>query len=251
MPTPMTDRLGERVVRDIRRTRRHPRPWRGEYLHLRFLLRDLTTALDGLEGSVRDVLDVFCGARPYDDLLPRGARCVGLDVTDRYGVADVVTDDFLPFADASFDLVLCTQAFYYVRDPAPAVAELRRVLRPGGRVILTVPHVWEYDRAAFEHRYTGPALAALFDGWDTVRVVENGGRAVTWTTMTSRLLSLIGGQLGQRSALGRAAAPAVALGQLLLNAVGAALDQAERRLVTGSSTLPPNLLLIARRPVAE
>ena len=91
-----------------------------------------------LDGPVRDVLDLYCGSRPYDDLFPAGADCVGLDVAGNpYGVADVVTDDFIPFPDASFDLVTCIEAFHYVEDPRHGVHEIRRVLRPGGTAIVT------------------------------------------------------------------------------------------------------------------
>jgi SAM-dependent methyltransferase len=247
-PPPASSPIPPRVLRDITRTRRHPRPWRSEYLHLRHLVGDLEAALRALDGSVRDVLDVYCGSRPYEDLLPPGSRCVGLDVTDHYGVADVVTDEFLPFADASFDLVLCTQALHFVAEPRGAVREFERVLRPGGAVVVTVPHVWEYDRTVLEHRFTEPSLAALFEGWNDIRVVENGGRAVTWTTATGRMLGLAEWSLRQRSALARAASPAFGVAHLLVNLVGTALDRLERRMVHGSITLPPNLLLTARRP---
>ncbi|MFD4254944.1 methyltransferase domain-containing protein [Amycolatopsis thermoflava] len=42
----------------------------------------------------------------------------------------------LPFADATFDAVLCERVFQHLTDPAAAVAEIVRVLRPGGRVAL-------------------------------------------------------------------------------------------------------------------
>jgi SAM-dependent methyltransferase len=247
--TPQT-RLPDRVIRDIRRTRRHPRPWRSEYLHLRYLVSDLEAALMPLDGPVREVLDVFCGSRPYEDLLPSGARCVGLDVTDQYGLADIVSDEFLPLPDSSFDLVLCTQAFHFLVDPAAAVREFQRVLRPNGHVVITVPHVWEYDRTAFEHRYTGPSLAATFDGWRDVRVVENGQRAVTWATITGRMLGLAQERIGGRSRLGRVAAPSFWVAHLLLNLVGTGFDRLERRLDRGPVTLPANLLLTAMRPPA-
>jgi SAM-dependent methyltransferase len=247
-PATLQSRLPEPVIRDIRRTRRHPRPWRSEYLHLRDLVRDLEAALRPLDGSVQDVLDVFCGARPYEDLLPRGARCVGLDIADQYGAADIVTDEFLPMADGSFDLVLCTQAFHFLADPPAAVREFERVLRPGGHVVITVPHVWEYDRTAFEARYTGPSLAALFEAWSDVRVLENGGRAVTWTTVTGRMLGLAQERMGVRS---RAAAAPFSAAHLILNLTGMLLDRVERRADRGPVTLPPNLLLTARRPSVD
>jgi len=240
--------ISPQQVSEIRRTRRHPRPWDSEYLHLRRLVRDLEAALKPLDGSVHDILDVFCGTRPYEDLLPRGTQRVGLDLTSRYGVADVVTDEFLPFPDASFDLVMCTQSLQYVPDLSGAVAEFRRVVRPGGAVLVTVPHVWEYNRAVLEHRFTEPVLAALFASWDEVRIVENGGRAVTWTTITGRMLGLAEWSLGQRSHISRAAAPLFRAAHLLLNGLGMLLDRIEGGIAHGSNTLPPNLLLTARRP---
>ena len=60
----------------------------------------------------------------------RRALAVGLDVEGNpYGVADVVSDALLPFADESFDLVTCIQAFQYIPGPEHAVSEFQRVLR--------------------------------------------------------------------------------------------------------------------------
>src|SRR5215211_1951182 len=128
------------VVDRIRRSRRHPSLSQFDYLHLHYLAADLQTVLLQVEPPPRDVLDVYCGTRPYDDLLPTTARCVGLDIVGNpYGVADVVSDAFLPFDDESFDLVICIQAFYYVPDPVRGASEIRRVLRPGGTAVITVP----------------------------------------------------------------------------------------------------------------
>ncbi|MGH3049779.1 MAG: methyltransferase domain-containing protein, partial [Gaiellaceae bacterium] len=99
----------------IRRSRRRPRRTQFDYLHVRCLVQDLAGALAGIPRPVDDVLDVWCGSRPYDDLLPPGARVVGLDVVGNpYGVADVVSDELLPFPDESFDLVVCIEAFQWV-----------------------------------------------------------------------------------------------------------------------------------------
>ena len=68
------------VVERIRRSRRHPRPTQFDYLHVKRLVDDLGAAITDL-GEVRDVLDVYCGTRPYEDLFPAGAKVVGLDVT--------------------------------------------------------------------------------------------------------------------------------------------------------------------------
>ena len=123
------------------RTRRHPRPWQFDYLHLRRLLDDLRPAMARLAEAGGVVLDVFCGSRPYDDLVAPGVHVVGLDIDDRYGVADIVTTEFLPSGDGSYDGIACIEAFHYVTNPAHGVRELRRVVRPGGRVVVSVPLV--------------------------------------------------------------------------------------------------------------
>jgi SAM-dependent methyltransferase len=236
----------------MRRTRRRPRPTQFDYLHMSRLVTDLAAVLRPLGDGAEEVLDVFCGTRPYDDLLPPSARITALDIPGNpYGVADVVSAEFLPFPDESFDLVMCIQAFYYVNDPAHGVAEIARVLRPGGHAIVAVPHVWEYDRTILEHRFTGPELAALFAGWDDVTVVENGGRAVSWATLTGSLAGMIQWNLPERRLLRLAVRPLFTGFYLLVNAAGLLLDLAEQRYGRSSATLPMNLLLTARRPVRE
>jgi SAM-dependent methyltransferase len=232
----------------IRRSRRNPSLTQFDYLHIRRLVDDLALVLARIVAPGARVLDVYCGSRPYDDLLPASAEVVGLDVVGNpYGIADVVSDEFLPFPDASFDVVMCIQAFDYIADPIAAVGELERVLRPGGWVLLTVPFVWEYDRTTLVHRYTGPELAALLRGWEDVEIIENGGRAVAWTTLSASLASILQGRLSRGETAGRIARPLFDALYALVNVLGFGLDAAERRYARGSQTLPMNLLVSARR----
>ncbi len=67
------------------------------------------------------------------------------------------------FADASFDLLLATDVLEHVEDDGPAMAELHRVLRPGGWVLMTVPaftSLWGLQDDVSHHfrRYRLPAL---------------------------------------------------------------------------------------------
>ena len=246
MSTP--ERLPDRVISEARRTRRHPRPTQFDYLHAQTLLDDLTAAVDRLGDRPVEVLDVWCGTTPYRDLFPEGSRYTGMDINQRYGSADVVSTEFLPFEDASYDVVISTQAFHYAPDPRAGLAEIRRVLRPGGSVILTVPCVWEYEPDVLEHRFTEQSLRSIFDdGWEDVRVVPNGGRAVTWAALTGRMLKLAENEAARRAPGALVRLP-FALAYALVNLAGAAMHRLERRTAAMAGTvLPMNLLVQARR----
>ena len=232
----------------IRRSRRAPSLTQFDYLHLTTLAAGLRKAIAELPRPIDDVLDVWCGSRPYDDLLPAGARCTGLDVEGNpYGVADIVSNELLPFPDASFDLVMCVQAFHYMPDPHAVVTEIARVLRPGGSALVSSVLGYEYDRRHFEARYTEHQLRALFDGWEDVRVRENGGRSVSWTVLTGALVNGLEQHVAAKPG-GRLLRAAFLASYAVVNSAGLVLSRLEPE--GGSSALPMNLTLTARTPVA-
>lgn len=94
------------------------------------------------------VLDVGAGSCPYRSLFAhceyRAQDFAGLQSDQLrhggYGAIDYVCDaTAIPVADGSFDAVLCTEMLEHVPDPVAVVRELARVLRPGGRLLLTAP----------------------------------------------------------------------------------------------------------------
>ena len=231
----------------VRRSRRHPSPRQPDYLHLRELVARLDEVFRTLPHPVADLLDVWCGSRPYDDLFPRGARRVGLDVPGNpYGVADVVSDELLPFPDDSFDLVACIEAFQYMPDPTQAAAEFARVLRPGGTAVVTLVFGYEYEREnPFEARYTEHQLRALFDAWDDVRVFQDGGRTATWTVLTGSLVLGLQQRAGDGVAA-RLVRPLFGATYAGLNGLGLALSRIDSR--SDMAAFPMNLTLVARAP---
>lgn len=114
------------------------------------------------------LLDVGCGSKPYRALIP-ASDYVGMEIdtprTRESFSADVYYDGHtFPLADASFDAVLCSQVFEHVFTPVQFMAELNRVLRPGGLLVLTVPFVWdEHEQPHDFARYSSFGLRAALE----------------------------------------------------------------------------------------
>jgi len=165
------------------------------------------------------VLDVGCGDRPYAALFP-GAT--GFDVpgnphADLHGSLEAI-----PVDDGSFDVVLCLQVLEHVADPGAAVRELHRVVRPGGRVLLSTHGIYPFHPNPDDlWRWTHQGLERLFltnAEWTSVSVRPGAGTAATLAMTNAHLIDLLFKRLHARAA----AAPLVAL----LNAAGEALDGA-------------------------
>jgi SAM-dependent methyltransferase len=115
------------------------------------------------------VLDAGAGAAPYRSLF---GHCdyVTQDwpnsVHSQAITPDVVADlHELPLDDATFDFVLCTEVLEHVNDPRRVLRELGRILRPGGRLLLTTPFVIELHEEPYDFfRYTPHALRSLVEG---------------------------------------------------------------------------------------
>jgi SAM-dependent methyltransferase len=219
---------------------------------LKVLVSEIARVLSRLEAPLGDVVDLYSATQPYRDLLPEHRSYVSMDIDEHYGPQDVVSSEFLPFADESFDLALFTEGFHYAPEPEAAVAELHRVLRPGGTLLLTMPLVWEYDQRTLERRYTGPALRRLFESgpdWSELRVGEIGGYAVAWTTVTGRILRGFA-EFGPPFTR-RLAARMLPLASWVVNGIGALLSRAEVRWHSGPFVLPMGLILVARKPAGS
>lgn len=133
------------------------------YFARRGLYRGLAEFLPGLRGRV---LDVGCGRKPYRHLVPAEAY-VGLELDTPelrgLGAADLFyAGGIFPVPDASFDAVICSQVLEHIFTPADFLGEIRRVLRPGGSLLLTTPFVWDEHSQPFDFgRYASFGLAHL------------------------------------------------------------------------------------------
>ena len=94
------------------------------------------------------VLDLMAGWRSHLPDTVESAVGLGLNAEELADnpqlaeriVKDINADPTLPFADASFDAVVCTVSFEYLTQPHRIVAEAKRVLKPGGMFVVTLSH---------------------------------------------------------------------------------------------------------------
>lgn len=166
------------------RERRRPRRTERDYLVLSALAHEIVGAVERHLSGRRDlrVLDVGCGDKPYLPLVAhRAVSWRGLDYDPGPLVDDLGAADALPYADGSFDLVLCTQVLEHLPEPQAAVAEMHRVLAPGGVALASTHgvHVYHPDPPGSGQdfwRWTHSGLERLFathGDWASLEIRPN------------------------------------------------------------------------------
>lgn len=149
-------------------------------------------------GRGRRVLDLGCRSGALSRHFLDGNEVVGLDV-DRValakaaelGIEPVVAnvEEPLPFPDGSFDAVVAGELLEHLRFPDAVVAEVRRVLRPGGVFVGSVPNAFRLqgrlrflrgrppeDDPTHLHMFSPGALRELLAGFESVQLAFVGGR---------------------------------------------------------------------------
>jgi SAM-dependent methyltransferase len=163
-------------VQAMGRERLYPAVTNPNWLVLRKRRELFQNWLAGMRLSNPAVLDVGGRIQPYRPLIDEGrARytAVDLNVTPLVNVAGDAQQ--LPFASDIFDLVICTQMLEYASEPPRVIAEIRRVLKTGGCLLMSVPSVFPRDADYDRWRFLAPGIRQLLSEFSSVEIVPEGG----------------------------------------------------------------------------
>lgn len=208
--------------------------WRGKSL----LRAQANAVLSTSSGVVHGmVVDLACGNSPsYRRVLGPGITWFGIERSFDTR-PDVVADAFapLPLRSSCADAVVLSWALYISREPVGVLVEAARVVRPGGRLLLTTPFVFPLSPEPSDYwRFTEDGLRWLLHraGFEHIEVVPLGDR---WSSSVTLLEPF----LRPRRLVG-----------LVAGLLAVALDRVTRRLPYTPRPCPAGYFVVARAPLS-
>jgi SAM-dependent methyltransferase len=128
------------------------------------------------------IVDIGAGAGPYRHVLEgAGLRYEAIDIdgADRFGYNNPGATSFdgyrIPLDSNSMGGFICTEVLEHVESPALLVAEMHRILKPGGRGLVTIPWSARYHYKPHDfQRLTPTSLQRLFESFSTTSVRPRG-----------------------------------------------------------------------------
>jgi SAM-dependent methyltransferase len=168
------------VESEYNRQRLFPDPKDELYVHL----SDIRLFLDNYTSeSFERLLDFGCGGSPYRALF-KANEYIRADYVDCGHIDFAINaDGKIDMPGGSCDGVLSTQVLEHVFSPAAYLSEAFRLLRPGGKLILTTPGIWEDHGCPYDFRrwtYDGLARDVEAVGFRVTRIARltTGARAI-------------------------------------------------------------------------
>lgn len=123
------------------------------------------------------ILDVGCGTKPYKNFFTY-SEYIGLEFDTGIDSDKKLADYFydgkvFPFDSGSFDSVICNQVLEHIFEPQEFLKEINRVLKPNGKLLITVPFVWDEHEQPYDFaRYSSFGLKHLLE--------KNGFRVIAY-----------------------------------------------------------------------
>lgn len=156
---------------------------------------ELSRLLPMLTGTA---LDLGGGSGSYLRFIPDTLRLTRTDYKGKGLDALVDINEALPYPDASFDAVLLLNALYVGTDPRAVLAEILRILRPGGQLILSTPYLMAEMREPHDYfRFTSEWLERTLTelGYMHVKLVPLGERFMSAANLIDGFGTRIGRML--------------------------------------------------------
>lgn len=137
------------------------------------------------------LIDIGCGIKPYQILLsPYVSEHIGVDQPQTFHAKSNIdlfsTAYEIGIANDAFDCAICTSVLEHLEEPEIALRECFRVIKPGGRVIYSVPFIWHlHEEPRDYYRFSKYGLQYLFEkvGFEILEIKALSGFWVTFGTM--------------------------------------------------------------------
>ena len=146
------------------------------------LFKNIRQYIPHLEGKL---LDFGCGRKPYENLFSV-TEYVGVDMAEtghdhKNSKVDVYYDGKrLPFNDSVFDSLFCSEVLEHIFNPDEILPELKRVLKPGAKALITVPFSWNEHEMPYDYaRYSSEGIKYLLEknGFKIIKLTKSGSFA--------------------------------------------------------------------------
>jgi SAM-dependent methyltransferase len=123
------------------------------YYSRKELIKNVNSIANNIQGRV---LDIGCGTKPYKPLF-NTTEYIGLEIDTPEKRNQAIADYFyegkvFPFKDNEFDCVVSFQVCEHIEHLDEVMKEIYRVLKPGGKLLISVPFVWEEHEVPHDFR---------------------------------------------------------------------------------------------------
>lgn len=152
-----------------------PRIWQWAYLGMRPLLQEIKAFAATVTEHDR-VVDLGCGDKPYASLFSTAAEYIGVEIEPGPQVNVVAPAWKLPFPDAHVDVLLATQVLEHVSKLPETVAEIKRVVKPGGKIFISAPLTFIEHGTPYDYwRFTQYGFRYLFREFTIIKITGLNG----------------------------------------------------------------------------